>query len=752
MKITDETLYQLLPSVYRIQDAKHGEPLKALITVIAEQAGLLEEDIARLHDNWFIETCKEWVVPYIGDLLGVRGFHVINTGSVFSQRARVANTLRYRRRKGTATMLEQLAHDTTRWNARATEFFELLGTTQHYNHIRMHNVRTPDLRDTNQIELLDTAFDTIAHSVDVRQIASGRGRHNIPNIGIFLWRLQSYRVPRVSAKAIVSEGAGRYTFDPLGNDLRLFNVPQTETEISHLAEEVNVAGLLRRRPLYDELEARRQALVDNRTPEYVYFDDREDSKAKPVLEIFLNDSPQPVLSEEVLICDLSKWDVPPDKKTYERTQEDGSLAKVDMPITVAVDPELGRLSFPATVAASQVQVSYAYGFSGDVGGGPYNREHSVADFLERKVAWQAGVSKEIAAVPGQIFSTLKEAVLEWNQQPPGSIGIIVLLDNNTYDKNLTGDDKIKIPEGSRLMIIAGDWPEVDVPDGLPGQKYRPKGRVVPVDRRPHLLSDIQIKGMAPPTSLTPGQVVFNGLMVEGKVSVQAGSLGSLQVVHSTLVPCKESLKVNSQNTRLRIDLIRSICGAIKLGSAISKLYLEDSIVDRAVGKAIDAETTDVELQKCTVLGKVSSLSIEAGNCIFTNKVSATRRQKGCMRFSYVPFNSNTPRRFRCQPDLEISTQIEMEEEKGTLSDPAKEAIRKHVLEWLIPSFTSSKYGRYAYGQLSLTCPSQIKTGADDGSEMGVFSFLKQPQREVNLKTSLDEHLRFGLEAGIIWVT
>jgi hypothetical protein len=36
--------------------------------------------------------------------------------------------------------------------------------------------------------------------------------------------------------------------------------------------------------------------------------------------------------------------------------------------------------------------------------------------------------------------------------------------------------------------------------------------------------------------------------------------------------------------------------------------------------------------------------------------------------------------------------------------------------------------------------------------MGVFGILEQPQREANLKAALEEYLRFGLEAGIFYVT
>lgn len=747
MNFTAERLYQLLPAIYRIRDAEQGEPLKTLIAVIAEQAEVIEGDITRLYENWFIETCQEWVVPYMGDLLGVRGLHSVGTAAVFSRRARVANTLSYRRRKGTATVLEQLALDTTGWRVRAVEFFELLGTTQHYNHIRLYNHRTPDLRHTNELELLNTAFDTIAHTADVRHITNDRGRHNIPNVGLFLWRLQSYPVTRGTARPAAGAPAGRFTFNPLGYDVPLFNRPRTEKEITHLAEEVNVPGLLRRRPLYDELEARRQAVVDDRTPKYIYFDDR------PVLEIFLNGGSTPLSPDEILICNLKYWHIPSDKKTYKHVDSNGNIVSVDKPIKVAVDPLLGRLTFPAAVAVTvdKVQSSYAYGFSGDVGGGPYNRQESVLETLSREVTWQRGVSKEIAPVPDEIFSTVTQAVEAWNKQPEGTVGVIAVMDSSTFKETLTGPKQIKIPKGSRLIIIAADWPEVELPGGL---KHRIPGQLEADELRPHLKGHINVQGTAADSSLTGGDLVLDGLLIEGKLSVLAGNLGSLRVAHSTLSPDQGGLEVDSKNERLKISLIRTICGPVKLKAAVSKLFVKESIVDNGDKEAVAANRTAVDLQKCTVFGTVNVLRIEAGNCIFTGKVEAVRSQEGCLRFSYVPPDSHTPRQYRCQPNLEISTQISNEKKKSSteLSQTAINAVTKSVQEWLVPGFTSTEYWHHAYGQLSRTCPSLIMTGAEDSSEMGVFSILVQPQRAANLQTSLDEYMRFGLEAGIIYVT
>ena len=725
MSLTSEQLYALLPAIYRVRDTEQGEQLKSLVNVIAEQAAVMEADIARLYENWFIETCDEWVVPYIGDLLAVRGLHPLGPDAPFSQRSLVANTLSYRRRKGTATVLEQLAHDTTGWNARAVEFFQLLETTQHYNHVRPRNFRTPDLRDTNQLELIDTAFDVAAHTADVRSIKLNRGWYNIPNIGLFIWRLQSYFVQQSSARAAANPADGRYTFNPIGLDGPLFNRPQTETTITHLAEEINVPGVLRRRPLYDELESRRQTLVDAGEPEPLYFG------SQPLLQVFTQTNPgDPLVEiapEEILICNLSEppvpvpevWLRPATSKPY---QPGAGGAKQPRAIKVAVDPVLGRLAFPKGMKPNDVRVSYAYGFSGDLGGGPYNRRQSVLDTLTRRVSWQVTVSKELTPVPGDIFSTIADAVAEWNTLPPGAVGVIAIKDSATYVENLTGANRIKVPEGSELLIVAGDYLEPD-------------------ERRPHVVGDIGVTGTAPSNNETPGELNFNGLLIEGKLTVDGtltGNLGTLGLTHCTLVPNNGGLVITSKNDQLKIKLTRSICGPIVLPKSVPSLNISESIVDGVGADAVSAAGTVVEIDKSTFFGRVSTLQVEASDSIFTDRLTAVRRQVGCVRFSYVTENSKTPRRFRCQPDLAL--------------DKAASSEKNLIRARLIPTFTSEDYGHYAYAQLSRTCAVEIATGGDNGAEMGVFNFLLQPQRLTNLQTGLDEYLRFGLEAGIVLVT
>ena len=120
MSFDGQKLYDLLPAIYRTRDAAEGEPLKQLLNVIGEQVAILEEDIEQLYDNQFIETCADWVVPYIGDLVGYRQLYG-SAPQIRSPRAEVADTIGLRRSKGTAAMLGQLARDVTGWDACAVE-------------------------------------------------------------------------------------------------------------------------------------------------------------------------------------------------------------------------------------------------------------------------------------------------------------------------------------------------------------------------------------------------------------------------------------------------------------------------------------------------------------------------------------------------------------------------------------------------------------------------------------------------------
>jgi hypothetical protein len=63
-----------------------------------------------------------------------------------------------------------------------------------------------------------------------------------------------------------------------------------------------------------------------------------------------------------------------------------------------------------------------------------------------------------------------------------------------------------------------------------------------------------------------------------------------------------------------------------------------------------------------------------------------------------------------------------------------------------------RYGDPGYCQISRSSALEIREGAEDGAEIGVFHGLFQSQRETNLRVRLKEYAPFDLEVGFIFVT
>jgi len=272
--------------------------------------------------------------------------------------------------------------------------------------------------------------------------------------------------------------------------------------------------------------------------------------------------------------------------------------------------------------------------------------------------------------------------------------------------------------------------------------------------RPVLAGDVIVTGNG-----DSARLVLNGLVITGGVRVP-GRRGAFELRHCTVVPgstldeggepaqpAGPSLTVDPANTGLQVVIDHSITGPLRLPTEIAGLVVRDSIVDAhdpevdAIGGrpgAVEPGPAAV-LERVTVLGtvRVRELTL-ASEVLFTGPVLAEKRQAGCVRFSFLPAGSQTPRRFRCQPDLLV-------EQAARLGRPAETGR-------LTPAFTATQYGHPGYAQLAPACAVELRTGAEDGSEMGAFSTLRQPMREANLRTRLDEYLPFGLDAGLIYVT
>ncbi len=739
-----DRLYRNLPAIYRIRDAEHGYPLQALLRTISEQVNLVEDDIARLYDNWFIETADDWAVPYIADLLGFRP--VPNAGTpaqildeegralnrVLVPRREIANLIRNRRRKGTIALLEDLSRDVAGWPARAVEFFKLLDRAQHLNHPHLERLGTVSLRDMQALDQVDTPFDPLAHSVDVRRANSRyvrgehRNRYNIPNVGVFAWRMRSYPVTRTPAYCVEDVGAHCYTFSVLGQDAPLYRRPQPEPGPHHIAEEANLPVPIRRHAM-------------ETSPDVFYGEGR--SLAIWAEQWAGYDSSQPLPVSALIVADLSDWQYKPARGK------------------VAIDPVLGRLMFPPTQLPKKgVRVSYRYGFSADIGGGEYLRPMSQP--AEAFTLYRVG---EARAEEPQLMPRIADALRQWREDAPQH-AVIELANSGVWVEPVhirlrPGQTlALRAANGVRPVIRLIDW-QTDLPDALTveldvGSRFALDGVIV-TGRPVHVSAPRQPETYADDAANTPN------------------CAAELLIRHCTLVPgwgidcdceperpAEPSLELHQVKARVRIE--RSILGSIQLqqdevGSDPIPMSIEDSIIDAAGGEheAIGGAGSAVAhailtIKRSTIFGVVEVHAMElAENSLFNDCLNVARRQIGCMRFCHVPRHCRTPRRYRCQPDEVVAAVRALRLQASAAGDHEAERIASEVLR-VRPRYDARRYGHPAYARLSAHCAEEIKRGADDESEMGVYHHLFQPQREANLRARLDEYTPAGMTVGLFF--
>ncbi|MHA7869882.1 MAG: hypothetical protein ACX93U_20585 [Salipiger thiooxidans] len=751
---TDHKLWNLLPSILRERDADQGYPLRALLDIAEEQADALEADIEQLGRNAFVETCEPWAIPYVGALVGttllagdnrvqdaataealfedLEGPSFVTTTGLRS-RTDTLKTVYYRRRKSTLPMLEELARDVTGWAAHAVEFFERLVWSQWVrNRLRMHALATPDLRSVEVMDRIETAFDTTCRTVDVRPPSQFEGWENIPNIGVYLWRLRSLELPRITARRLGGAGDFRYHLSVLGNDAPLFSKLRREGDETGLATELHVPQAIRPAKFFDDLSD--------------YF---ARPLPRPGFTAFYG-APAgmgalPPAPDASLFVVVDGAEVPPDDIRC-RTLETWAQPLANQ---VAIDVVRGRMTLGANrVPAERVEVWRFQGVPGELGGGTY-----------RRTAWL--ISEDVparrlrvnASGAADSFASLGDALAEWVAAGRPDT-IIRIEDNRSYDETPT----IQIA-GAQGRFLA-----IEAADGV----------------RPHirLASRLRVQGANPDFTLTLG-----GLLIEGAVDIP-GSLGRLRLIHTTLVPggsiaepdpdappapagpvipsVRASAVLNGDpaNTELRVEMAFSITGQIRVPESAEGIFALDCAIDgqglqaiRGLGPSAAASGPALHLERCTLRGDVNARQIDlATETIFDGVVTVERRQTGCVRFSYVTPGSETPRRYRCQPGLAERAEIARIGAAGPLTDAERAAIRARVRARVRPEYTSEDYGDPAYLQLALLGAKEIATGAEDGSEMGVWCHLKQPQRAENLRTRLEEYLPFGLDPGIIYVT
>lgn len=741
-----DALFQLLPAYLRQRDAQSGGALQQLMAIIGKQAQLIDRDLLRMYDNNFIETCEPWVVPYIAELLGYQPSSGADASPALAQylapRREVANSIAFERRKGTLMVLEELAHDVAHWPAVAVEFYRRLAQSQHLDHLHPDRPATADLHNAARLQQTGSPFDTLCRTADVRRISNAQsaGWYNPSSVGLFVFRQRRYSVTRTYASCQREAGQHCYAFSILGNDVALYRKPEPPAQLP--------LPILR-----GELEAAPAPDASSASADPALYG------AGRSLWITVPDWPKKgdqgqVPASAVTPADLSSWSYRVPKNH------------------VAVDPQLGRIMFPPKQRPQKgVLVSYGYGFAMDLGGGEYSRPALPLPARVTRVYVRA--AEHGAAEPGT-FRTIGLAIDAWQAARTGSPEtrpeaalVVELVDSGSYH----GAIHITLGQGESVWIVAA-------------QGTRPV--LLLTDERDGAADRITVQGAA------GSRLTLDGLLVAGHGidisprppddgdgngggSTNSGDLCQVWIRHSTFVPgwglscdCRPthpgqpSVVLDGSAACLRID--HSIVGPVQVAGAdeAAPIVVTNSIVDATdtsqpaiAGTQGEIALALLTVARSTIIGEVAVHAISrADDTLFLGKVEVARRQTGCIRHCYLPANSRTPRRHRCQPEDAIAAARTRVDADTTLT-PTESAARKAIVSAdtalrVRPHFESLRYGSEQYARLHPSAAAEIAAGAQDGSEMGVYHDLFEPQRLTLLNARLAEYVPATFEAATLY--
>jgi len=739
--------------------------------------GALHENIEALYGDLFIDTCDDWVIPYLADLLGTSHLK----GDARTLRADVADTIALRRRKGTLGAIERLAANLSGWPCRAVELFPNLAWAQHLNHQRPDRGGAPpygqpditrftprrggtvSLRDPAMLSLIGTAFDPFAYTADVKRADDGARHINLPNLAIYLWRLAPYRlaVTRPLLKGVQNLGVPpvgsnrarfvlRFDLDPLDRPVRLFNSYQRPEPDPATGTEPLTAPDAVAAPI---LSARLESTSEAGNPDaYFSVDAFNDAVGGPEgldigdvgLQLYIPQSILDGVNWRVRSGNLCGW-------------QDGLKAELETH-DIVIDPVIGRVlvglatqaernamvSGPAANARPRVFFGYTYGAVGPVGAHPVSRDPDPVAGAELRVV------NGLDAAALSLQDTLQ------NMQNETGPVIVEIRDSLVHDLDPTALAGTLVESGASAIQLA--HPLI----------IRAAGGARPVIRLAAPLAFRPVDPAAP--EATTVSVDLQGVFITagagfapvGDPLIVRAALARLELEGCTLDPGGHEMRdgtraqprpamrlANGYGFAVQADeddfsptpdiiLSRTVAGSLAIDDGY-QLRLQETIVDAGAGPgdapgavlAIGPATppavshaAPMSIRGVTVLGRVAVREARGSGGIFVHRLEAWNHQKGCLKHCYFSGDSDRlPPNFAC------------------VNGGSARLV-----------FTSIRHGAPGYGQLARGTDFAILNRGPGDDAMGATGFLLEAHKWVNLNVRLREFMPVGVRALVLPMT
>ncbi|PTQ69180.1 phage tail protein [Pseudomonas sp. GV071] len=768
--MTRVPLFDRLPEIYRTRDAEivPANQLRAYLGAIEAPFSALHADIERLYDNLFIDTCEDWAIPYLADLLGTS--HL--SGDPHTLRADVADTIALRRRKGTLGAIERLAFNLTGWSCRSVELRENLSWTQHLNHPRADAGGAPPyanpnrtrfdiprggtapIRDPAALALLGTPFDRFAYSADCKIAQDGNRHINLPNLAIFLWRLATYRLPRVlplckgvsnlgTLPAGLARRALRFDLHPLDIPVQLFNTgrPGFLTGEALTQADAVPGPILAPRLTSGSIEGHPEAYV-----QVDYYDAGSDplsgfDLADGGLQLFMPQTLQALLPADW------QWRYRGDNLC---AWESGLRRPLSLG-EIVIDPALGRVLVGLQTTAqtnqlvtdnsgellSRLYSSFTYAAVGPVGAHPTSRSLPVdppsAD-IRRVGAIAGGISLQAALA--DLDSASDPVVIEIHDSLVHRIDLAAL-----PGTSVDGGRSLRLAQSLTLRAMGEHRPIILLSQPL---ALRPVDAAAATPEYPQ----VRLQGLylAPAAGFPAGGALIARAAVArlellgctlapGGHGLRDGSRAPLQAALHLVdgYDFASSADVDAFVPTPDIIIQRCIVGSLAVDSRY-RLDIQDSVVDAglgfydaaigplAIGAATDPDNAwgaPLAFAGLTCFGAVRVAAVGGSGGIFTQRFQVLDNQHGCIKWSaFAATDNRKPPNHFCVQGARIV-------------------------------FTAERFNAPGYAQLQHETDRRVRELGPDDDAMGAFGFLLEAHKWTNLHVRLREFTPVGVRPLVI---
>jgi hypothetical protein len=368
----------------------------------------------------------------------------------------------------------------------------------------------------------------------------------------------------------------------------------------------------------------------------------------------------------VVARDLCCWDRP--------------LVPALLPGQVAVDPERGRIAFPAGEApAGRLSVDFRFGRTAAIGAGPFARPGLPATL------------RTVARDRNARYDSLQAAIADAPEGLSEPV-VIEVLDSAVYDEALSIAGR-NFPGGLVLQAAALQTPFI----------VKPAAAARALDVQNSTLGLLRLDGL-----------VFAG----GPLRVDGG-VPRVVLAYCTLQPETASLQVTGAMA-CSVTLRSCISAPVSLAAAAGSVATAEDSVLQHPGATVEATegvpaltvaVGSASLARCTVFGDVQADRVSISNSLCAGGLVVADTAGSCLRFSRLP-RSLVAAAFRCTAAT--------------------------------PIFVSTRCADPGYMHLHPNSAAALRRGGEEGGEIGAFHSAGLPWRLQNAGVRWQESIPAGL--------